>query len=157
MVEFMINPTIKASAAKLKGFSTMLLLQLRVLLEEHKLNQTMNLALNHLNLGDQWKGFHSLTHYPLTLHYTPSVCVWLAIFNRFLHSLRLWSGSVSPVLNHLWWCLTNTIFSNFQLAFTPCKAQQPLQRHGFTRKRSTQRLKHTENLFTKNLQLIGVC
>ena len=30
-------------------------------------------------------------------------------------------------------------------------------RHGVTRKRSTKRLKHTGNLFTKNLQLIGVC
>ena len=29
--------------------------------------------------------------------------------------------------------------------------------HGVTRKRSTKRLKHTGNLFTKNLQLIGVC
>ena len=48
-----INPTIKASATKLKGFNTMLLLQLLVLLEEHhKLNCTMNLALNYLNSGD---------------------------------------------------------------------------------------------------------
>ena len=30
-------------------------------------------------------------------------------------------------------------------------------RHGFTRKRSTKRLKHTANLFRKNLQLRGVC
>ena len=30
-------------------------------------------------------------------------------------------------------------------------------RHGVTRKRSTKRLKHTGNLFRKNLQLIGVC
>ena len=29
-------------------------------------------------------------------------------------------------------------------------------RHGVARKRSTKRLKHTENLFRKNLQLIGV-
>ena len=51
----MINPTIKASATKFntKGFNTMLLLQLLVLLEEHhKLNCTMNLALNYLNSGD---------------------------------------------------------------------------------------------------------
>ena len=48
----MINPTMKAFAAKLRGFSTMLLLQLWVPLEEHlKLNCTMNLALNHLKLG----------------------------------------------------------------------------------------------------------
>ena len=30
-------------------------------------------------------------------------------------------------------------------------------RHGVTRKRGTKRLKHKGNLFTKNLQLIGVC
>ena len=30
-------------------------------------------------------------------------------------------------------------------------------RHGVARKRSTKRLKHTGNFFTKNLQLIGVC
>ena len=30
-------------------------------------------------------------------------------------------------------------------------------RHGVKRKRSTKRLKHTENFFRKNLQLIGVC
>ena len=30
-------------------------------------------------------------------------------------------------------------------------------RHGVTQKRSKKRLKHTINLFTKNLQLIGVC
>ena len=49
----MINPTIKASATKLKVFNTMLLLKLLVLLEEHdKLNCTRNLASNHLNSGD---------------------------------------------------------------------------------------------------------
>ena len=30
-------------------------------------------------------------------------------------------------------------------------------RHGVARKRSTKRLKHTENLFRKKLQLTGVC
>ena len=30
-------------------------------------------------------------------------------------------------------------------------------RHGVTRKRRTKRLKHTEDLFIKNLQLKGVC
>ena len=30
-------------------------------------------------------------------------------------------------------------------------------RHGVIRKRSTKRLKNIENLFRKNLQLIGVC
>ena len=31
------------------------------------------------------------------------------------------------------------------------------RRHGVTRKRSTKRLKHTGNLFRKNLQLKDVC
>ena len=31
------------------------------------------------------------------------------------------------------------------------------KKHGVTTKRSTKRLKHTENLFRKNLQLTGVC
>ena len=54
----MINPTMKTSGAKLKRFSTILSIQLRVLLEKHhKLNCTMNLALNYLNLGDEWEGF----------------------------------------------------------------------------------------------------
>ena len=49
----MINPTIKASATKLKGFNRMLLLKLLVLLEKHrKLNRTMILASDHLNSGD---------------------------------------------------------------------------------------------------------
>ena len=30
-------------------------------------------------------------------------------------------------------------------------------RHGVTRKRSIKRLRHTRNLFTKNLKLVGVC
>ena len=31
------------------------------------------------------------------------------------------------------------------------------KKHGVTRKSTTKRLKHTGNLFTKNLQLIGLC
>ena len=31
------------------------------------------------------------------------------------------------------------------------------ERYGVTKKRSPKRLKHTGNLFRKNLQLIGVC
>ena len=47
------HPTMKAFATKLEEFNTMLFLQLLVLLEEHhKLNCTMNSALNHINSGD---------------------------------------------------------------------------------------------------------
>ena len=42
--------------------------------------------------------------------------------------------------------------------FTPWKAEEPLcTRHGVTIKGSSKRLKHTGNLFRKNLQVKGVC
>ena len=48
------QPGNESSATKLKGFNTILLLQVLVLLQEHhQLNCTMNLALNHLNAGDR--------------------------------------------------------------------------------------------------------
>ena len=43
-----------------------------------------------------------------------------------------------------------------KLGFTPCKAEQLLQGMEL-QKRSTKRLKHTENPFRKNLQLVDVC
>ena len=42
-----------------------------------------------------------------------------------------------------------------KIGFTPCRIAT--MRHGVTRKRSTQRLKHTVNLFRNNLQLKDVC
>ena len=36
-------------------------------------------------------------------------------------------------------------------------AEKPATRHGVTRKRNTKRLKHTGNLFKKNLLIKGVC
>ena len=42
----------------------------------------------------------------------------------------------------------------FKLGFTPCKAEQPLQGMQLQGKKSTKRLKHTGNLFRKNLHLI---
>ena len=161
MVEFMISPTIKASAAKLKGFSTMLLLQLRVLLEEHhKLNQTMNLAFNHLNLGDQWKGFHSLTRslsINITLH-TQCVCVCVT---GHLQSIPPFTTILIrfsvPCLKSSLMVSNQHYFFKFSIGIHSMQGSTATTRHGFTRKRSTERLKHTENLFTKNLQLIGVC
>ena len=47
-------------------------------------------------------------------------------------------------------------FFFFKLGFTPCKAEQPLTRHGVTRKKAQKRLQDTENLFRKNLQLKDV-
>ena len=38
----------------------------------------------------------------------------------------------------------------------PGKTETATARHGVTIKRSTKRLKHTENLFRENLQLMGV-
>ena len=54
----------------------------------------------------------------------------------------------------------NFIFTKntfFKLGFTPCKAERPLQGMELTTKKSTKRLKHTGNLFRKNLQLKDVC
>ena len=45
----------------------------------------------------------------------------------------------------------------FYLGLIPCKAEQPLQGYGVTRKRSTKRLKHTGNLYRENPHLIGIC
>ena len=44
----------------------------------------------------------------------------------------------------------------FSLKFTPCKAEQPLRGMELQEK-NTQRLQHTENLSTNNLQLKDVC
>ena len=43
------------------------------------------------------------------------------------------------------------------MGFTPCKAEQPLQGMELQEKEAQKKLKYTENLFRKNLQLIGVC
>ena len=49
-------------------------------------------------------------------------------------------------------------FFNCWLGFTPCKAEQPLQEaYGVTRKRKTKILKHTGNLFKKNLYTVKRC
>ena len=48
------QPNNESSETKLKGFNTILLLQVLVLLEEHhQPNCTMNLVLNHLNARDR--------------------------------------------------------------------------------------------------------
>ena len=47
---------------------------------------------------------------------------------------------------------THMVLANFsKLGFTPCKTEQPLQGMEFKGKKSTKRLKHTGNLFRKNL------
>ena len=45
----------------------------------------------------------------------------------------------------------------FKVGFTPCKAKQPLRGMELQEKEAQQRLKHTGNLFRKNLQLKDVC
>ena len=45
----------------------------------------------------------------------------------------------------------------FLIGIHSMQGQTATTRHGVTRKRSTKRLKHTRNLFRKNLQIIGVC
>ena len=43
------------------------------------------------------------------------------------------------------------------MGFTPCRAEQLLQDMRLQEKETQKRLKHTKNLFRKNLQLKGVC
>ena len=45
----------------------------------------------------------------------------------------------------------------FKLAFTPCKADQPLRGKELQEKEAQKQLKHTKNLFKKNLELKDVC
>ena len=45
----------------------------------------------------------------------------------------------------------------FELRFTPSKGEQPLQGMELQEKEATKRLRHTGNLFRKNLQLKDVC
>ena len=45
----------------------------------------------------------------------------------------------------------------FELGFTPCKAEKPLQGMELQEKEAQKRLEHTGNLFRKNLQLKDVC
>ena len=55
-------------------------------------------------------------------------------------------------------CSFHTIFVLFKkIGIHSMQGWAATTRHGVTRKRSTKRLKHTGNLFTKNLQLISVC
>ena len=67
----------------------------------------------------------------------------------FLYSIQV-SFHVAIFFN--WDSLWQLWDSLGNLGFTLATA-----RHGVIRKRSTKRLKHTENLFRKNLQLMGVC
>ena len=49
-------------------------------------------------------------------------------------------------------CMQNMQISFFKFGFTPCNAKRPLQGIKLQEK-ETKRLKHTGNLFKKNLQL----
>ena len=49
------------------------------------------------------------------------------------------------------------VSSFFKIYIHSMQGWTATMRHGITRKRITNRLKHTENLFRKNLQLKGVC
>ena len=50
----------------------------------------------------------------------------------------------------------SSFFFIFKLGFTPCIAEQPLQGMELQEK-ETEKLRHTGNLFRKNLQLNDVC
>ena len=93
----MINPIMKASATKLKGFNTMLLLQSLVLLEKHhKLNCIMNLAVNHVNSGDvSQPTFRRQINVVSTLWINVEITLirrwkWNKIRRRFLNVAQRW-------------------------------------------------------------------
>ena len=50
----------------------------------------------------------------------------------------------------------NRLVPFLKLGFSPCKAKQPLRGIEFKKKKH-KKIKHTGNLFRKNLQLKGVC
>ena len=60
-----------------------------------------------------------------------------------------------------WFILTSLLillqFCFFLIGIHPIQGWTVIMRHGVTTKRSTKRLKHTGNLFRKNLQLKDVC
>ena len=91
---------------------------------------------------------------------TPGRCNWRSCgvpIVKFEQKIPCSPGTLSEYL----FCRTTT--SNcfpeylFLIGIHSMQGWTATIRHRLTRKRSTKILKHTGNLFTKNLQLIGVC
>ena len=51
----------------------------------------------------------------------------------------------------------NILSFSFLIGIHSMQGRTATRKHGVTRKKCTRRLKHTGNLFRKDLQLIGVC
>ena len=98
-------------------------------------------------------------------------CIWLAIENNYLLVYKLLEFAVKTISavrnkaeivfssqNHLHYYNFFLIWIQSMQEWTrkawqERKTRKTTTRHGVTRKRSTKRLKHTRNLFRKNLQL----
>ena len=69
--------------------------------------------------------------------------------------VSLWQGNqwkLMKIANILW-----TTWGSFLIGIHSMQGWTATLRHGVTRERSTKRLKHTGNLFRKNLHLKDVC
>ena len=83
----------------------------------------------------------------------------LNLFNSVTKSWRFWPACC-PYVKNLWQRIISGFFCLFVCFFNGIHSMQvwtATRRHGVTRKRSTKRLKHTGNMFKKNLLLEGVC
>ena len=76
------------------------------------------------------------------------------ILQTFIKSILIRRVKFEHIFFELFENFTNFCRIFFELGFTQRKAST---KHRVTKKESTKRLKHTGNLFSKNLQLKGVC
>ena len=88
----------------------------------------------------------------------------LPVFSFFLigiHSMQRWTATarhgVTRKRNTTHNALLLPVFSFFLIGIHSMQRWTATARHGVTRKRNTKRLKHTGNLFRKNLRLKSVC
>ena len=71
---------------------------------------------------------HTLTHYPLTSRYMPSMCDYqFSIVSSIRVDFDKFQLGGSTVLNHLWWCLTNTSLGSQNFCFLPLPSPKSAQ------------------------------
>ena len=106
---------------------------------------------------------HKGIEYEFSLFYTNAACAkyrmkWLDLFSRFKKSSDIYKEFLTK-LQINWFFLIGIHsmqdwISTTRHGVTSYKLQ--VTRHGVTRKKSTKRLKHTGNLFRRNLKFTGV-
>ena len=79
------------------------------------------------------------------------------VCKRFAVQTLLWSLEFVIQINLEHGTIAILFFILFLIGIHSVQGWTATATHGVTRKWSTKRLKHTRNLFKKNLQLIGVC